>query len=81
MALAGGAGNLVAGLICGETLPVDITRLEVTRFISLHSSAQYLIERVPEVAGAIFSCLYVSRFCMQYYSEIDGRSRDRIEGK
>lgn len=53
LALAGGAGNLVAGLVCGETLPVDITRQEVTRFIDLHASPQYLIERVPEVAGII----------------------------
>uniref|UniRef100_A0A0R3RQV8 DAO domain-containing protein n=1 Tax=Elaeophora elaphi TaxID=1147741 RepID=A0A0R3RQV8_9BILA len=58
LALAGGAGNLVAGLICGETLPVDITRLEVTRFIDLHASPQYLIERVPEVAARLFTNSY-----------------------
>ncbi|KAK6105343.1 Aminomethyltransferase folate-binding domain family protein [Brugia pahangi] len=58
LALAGGAGNLVAGLVCGETLPVDITRLEVTRFIDLHASPQYLIERVPEVAAKLFTNSY-----------------------
>ncbi|MCP9261091.1 hypothetical protein DINM_004181 [Dirofilaria immitis] len=58
LALAGGAGNLVAGLVCGETLPVDITRQEVTRFIDLHASPQYLIERIPEVAAKLFTSSY-----------------------
>uniref|UniRef100_A0A1I8EVD5 Pyruvate dehydrogenase phosphatase regulatory subunit, mitochondrial n=1 Tax=Wuchereria bancrofti TaxID=6293 RepID=A0A1I8EVD5_WUCBA len=58
LAFAGGVGNLVAGLVCGETLPVDITRLEVTRFIDLHASSQYLIERVPEVAAKLFTNSY-----------------------
>ncbi|VDM96933.1 unnamed protein product [Thelazia callipaeda] len=58
LALAGGAGDLIAGLICGETLPVDMMRLDVTRFIDLHASSQYLIERVPEVASHLFTNTY-----------------------
>lgn len=58
LALAGGAGDLLAGLICGETLPVDLTTVEVTRFIDLHATPQYLIERVPEVAGRLFTNSY-----------------------
>uniref|UniRef100_A0A1I7VMR1 FAD dependent oxidoreductase n=1 Tax=Loa loa TaxID=7209 RepID=A0A1I7VMR1_LOALO len=52
LAFAGGARNLVAGLVCGETLAVDIARLEVTPLTDLHTHPQYLIERIPEVAGS-----------------------------
>lgn len=55
LALAGGCGELLAERICGEMPQVDITRLEVTRFTNLHSNSQFLIERVPEVAGHFYT--------------------------
>uniref|UniRef100_A0A0N4VIN9 DAO domain-containing protein n=1 Tax=Enterobius vermicularis TaxID=51028 RepID=A0A0N4VIN9_ENTVE len=58
LALAGGMGEALADVICNKVPKVDMSRMEVTRFIPLHSSPQYLLERVPEVAGMLFTNSY-----------------------
>lgn len=51
LSLAGGVGEVITDLICNEAPRVDISEVEVTRFIDLLANPQYLMERVPEVAG------------------------------
>ena len=51
LALAGGLGEALADVVCNSMPKVDLSRMEVTRFLPLHSGPQYLMERVPEVAG------------------------------
>lgn len=58
LAMAGGLGDIIADQICGLMPKVDVSTMDVTRFLDLHANPQYLIERVPEVAGMLFTNSY-----------------------
>lgn len=65
-------GEALADVICNKVPKVDMSRMEVTRFIPLHSSPQYLLERVPEVAG-VFSKKRLRKFCLdgiKFFSDV-----------
>ncbi|MFH4980831.1 hypothetical protein AB6A40_007540 [Gnathostoma spinigerum] len=59
LAWAGGIGKILADMMYG-TPEVDVTKIEVTRFINLHTGKQYLMERTPDVAGKVFKRTYRS---------------------
>uniref|UniRef100_A0A915CF21 Pyruvate dehydrogenase phosphatase regulatory subunit n=1 Tax=Parascaris univalens TaxID=6257 RepID=A0A915CF21_PARUN len=58
LAMAAGLGDIVADMVCGVLPKVDVSRMEVTRFVDLHAHPQYLIKRIPEVAGMLFTNSY-----------------------
>lgn len=41
---------------------IDVSRIDVARFLELHANQQYLSERIPEVACQYF-CLF-GKYCM-----------------
>lgn len=57
LAMAAGLGDIVADMVCGILPKVDVSRMEVTRFVDLHAHPQYLIKRIPEVAGEQYSVI------------------------
>ncbi|TKR92832.1 hypothetical protein L596_007404 [Steinernema carpocapsae] len=62
LTLAGGIGSVLADWIVGK-LDVDVAKIDVTRFLDLHTNPQYLIERVPEIAGYTYKNMYHSHQC------------------
>lgn len=62
LSLAGGIGQLLADWIC-DTLTIGVQKVDVARFLDLHSNPQYLMGRVPEIAGALYILFrYVDSF-------------------
>jgi hypothetical protein len=53
LSLAGGIGRLLADWIC-DTLTVGVQRVDVARFLDMHANPQYLMGRVPEIAGKYY---------------------------
>lgn len=51
LSLAGGVGEMLADWICDGVPHVDVAHLDVARFLEAHANSQYLMERVPEIAG------------------------------
>uniref|UniRef100_A0AC34FMU9 Pyruvate dehydrogenase phosphatase regulatory subunit, mitochondrial n=1 Tax=Panagrolaimus sp. ES5 TaxID=591445 RepID=A0AC34FMU9_9BILA len=54
---AGGMGKILSDIIVDGFTNADISKVDVTRFLSLHSNPQYLLERVPEVASNTFNVI------------------------
>ncbi|CAD6184824.1 unnamed protein product [Caenorhabditis auriculariae] len=64
LALAGGLAKVLTELICdGRAETIDVSRVDVARFVELHANSQYLMERVPEIAAATYRNLYHSYQC------------------
>ncbi|PIO60315.1 FAD dependent oxidoreductase, partial [Teladorsagia circumcincta] len=63
LALAGGTGEMLAEWICDGIPKLDVANLDVARFLDSHANAQYLMERVPEVASMTYSNMYNSHQC------------------
>lgn len=49
--LAGGVGKLLADWIVDGIPSQDVSKIDVARFLNVHSNKQYLARRVPEIAG------------------------------
>uniref|UniRef100_A0A7E4ZTD6 DAO domain-containing protein n=1 Tax=Panagrellus redivivus TaxID=6233 RepID=A0A7E4ZTD6_PANRE len=60
---AGGMGSLLADWIIEGTPNRDVSKVESTRFLDLHTNPQYLVERVPEVASKTFEIVHHSHQC------------------
>ena len=63
LSLAGGLGDVLADWLCDDVPKVDVSRIDVGRFLELHANQQYLIERVPEIAAMTYSNMYHSHQC------------------
>ncbi|KAK6025479.1 glycine cleavage T-protein, partial [Ostertagia ostertagi] len=63
LSLAGGTGEMLADWICDGMPKLDVANLDVARFLDSHANAQYLMERVPEVASMTYSNMYNSHQC------------------
>lgn len=50
VSFAGGLGSLLAEWILGGSSSIPVDKLELTRFLPLHSNPHYLYLRVPEIA-------------------------------
>ena len=67
LSYTGGLGSVLAEWIMGGQPPpgssMNVDKLDVSRFLPLHSNPQYLFQRVPEVASNIFRTLSPSHQC------------------
>uniref|UniRef100_A0A915D9Y7 FAD dependent oxidoreductase domain-containing protein n=1 Tax=Ditylenchus dipsaci TaxID=166011 RepID=A0A915D9Y7_9BILA len=63
LAMAGGLAQTLAEWILEGRPSVNVGKYDVIRFLPLHTNAQYLYERVPEVASNTFKTLHHSFQC------------------
>lgn len=65
LSFAGGLGSVLAEWILAGQPPSSmiVDKMDLTRFLSLHSNPQYLFQRVPEVASNIFKNLSSTHQC------------------
>lgn len=63
LSLAGGLGEVLADWMCDDVPKIDVSRIDVGRFLELHANQQYLIERVPEIAAMTYTNLYHTHQC------------------
>ncbi|KAI1717819.1 aminomethyltransferase folate-binding domain-containing protein [Ditylenchus destructor] len=63
LAMAGGLGETLAEWILMGQPNINVGKYDVTRFLPLHTTPQYLYERVPETASNVFKNLYGTYQC------------------
>ncbi|KAF8366893.1 pdpr-1 [Pristionchus pacificus] len=54
LSLAGGVGEVLSDWIIDGRPSIDVSRIDVARFLELHANQQYLSERIPEVASLTY---------------------------
>jgi 4-methylaminobutanoate oxidase (formaldehyde-forming) len=54
---AGGLGEIMADWIIEGKPKVSVARIDVSRFLPLHSNPEYLYQRVPEIASNVFKVI------------------------
>lgn len=55
--LIGGLSEILANWICGHSMPISLSKLDVARFLPMHSNPEFLFQRVPEIASMPLSII------------------------
>lgn len=66
--LIGGLSEILANWICGHSMPISLSKLDVARFLPMHSNPEFLFQRVPEIASMPLSitALFASTLIICY---------------
>src|SRR4051794_39543056 len=60
---AGGIGKLLADWIIDGQPSQDVSKIDISRLLEMHSNKYYLTHRVPEVVSKLFSVFKFGRKC------------------
>lgn len=61
--LIGGLSEILANWICGHSMPISLSKLDVARFLPMHSNPEFLFQRVPEIASNTFKPITYTYQC------------------